>query len=161
MILRSFIIVTHTHTRTHTHIYIYIYILKQSKWLKKTNQGKVKRLKSLSLYIYIYILWSLGGSNDNTTTRKWVIRIILKENSTYINDNWEKPLLSLTQSWIWPFLVTARWDCSEESLADRCHLRACPSEGKTPQHSVCVCIYIYIYIYIYKINLNRESEIFY
>ena len=47
-----------------------------------------------------------GGSNDNTT-RKCVIRNILKENSTYINDSWEKPLLGLTQSWILPFLVTA------------------------------------------------------
>ena len=45
------------------------------------------------------VLWSRGGSNDYTT-RKWMIRNILKENSTYINDSWEKPLLSLTQSWI-------------------------------------------------------------
>ena len=72
-------------------------------------------------------------SNDNTT-RKWVIRNILKENSTYINDSWEKPLLSLTQSWILPFLVTACQDCAEESLASICHMRASPSVGETPQH---------------------------
>ena len=44
--------------------------------------------------ISYYVLWSRGGSNDNTT-RKCVIRNILKENSTCINDNWEKPPLQL------------------------------------------------------------------
>ena len=53
------------------------------------------------------VLWSREGWNDNTT-RKWGIRNILKENSTYINDSREKPLLSLTQLWtLHPFLVTA------------------------------------------------------
>ena len=56
------------------------------------------------------LLWSRGGSNDNTT-QKWVIRNIFKENDTYINDSWEKPLLSLTQTW----LVTARRVCCELS----------------------------------------------
>ena len=80
-----------------------------------------------------YLLWSRGGSNDNTTC-KWVIRNILKENSRYINDSWAKPHLSLTQSGILPFLVTVYWDCAEESFASICHMRASPSVGKTSQH---------------------------
>ena len=86
-----------------------------------------------SAFFFCCLLWSRGGSNDNTT-RKWVIRNIVKENSTYINDSREKPLLSLTQSWILPFLVTDRRDCAEESLAGICHMRASPSVGETPQH---------------------------
>ena len=35
--------------------------------------------------LHIFLLWSRGDWNDNTT-RKWVIKNILKENSTYIND---------------------------------------------------------------------------
>ena len=70
-------------------------------------------------------------------TRKWVIRNILKENSTYINDSWEKPLLSLTQLWtLHRFLVTASRDCTEESLAGMCPMRASSSVGETPQQRV-------------------------
>ena len=79
-----------------------------------------------------YFFWSRGGSNDYTT-RKWMIRNILKENSTFINDSWAKPLLSLTKSLILPFLVTVRRDCAEESLAGICHMRAIPSVEETPQ----------------------------
>ena len=52
-------------------------------------------------------------------------RNILKENSSYINDSWKKPLLSL---------VTARRDCAEESLAGMCHMRTSPFVGEAPQH---------------------------
>ena len=83
--------------------------------------------------LFDYLFWWRGGSNDNTT-RKWVIRNILKENCTYINDIWEKPLHSLTQSWILPLLVTARRVCAEESLVGICHMRAHPSVGEAPQH---------------------------
>ena len=79
-----------------------------------------------------FLLWLRGGSSDNTT-RKWVIRNILKENCTCINDSWEKYLLSSIQSWILPFLVTAYRDCAEESLAGICKMRASPSVGETPQ----------------------------
>ena len=43
------------------------------------------------------------------------------------------PLLSLTQSWLLLFLVTARRDCAEESLASISHMRASPSVRETPQ----------------------------
>ena len=80
------------------------------------------------------LLWSRGGLNDDTT-RKWVIRNLLKENSTFMNDSWEKPLLSLTQSWILhPYLVTAHRDCAEENLTGICHMRVSPSIRVTPQH---------------------------
>ena len=80
------------------------------------------------------MLWSRGGSNDKST-RKWVIRNILKENSTSINDTGEKPIFSLIQSWILAFLVTAHWVYAEESLASICHMRASPSVGEVPRHS--------------------------
>ena len=81
------------------------------------------------------VLWSRGGWNDNTT-QKWVIKNILKENSAYINDSWEKPLYSLTGMWtLYPFLVMARRDCAEESLVGMCHTRASPSVGETPQRN--------------------------
>ena len=61
---------------------------------------------SLILRLPTLLLWSTRGWNDNMN-RKWVIKNILKENSTYINNSWEKPFLSLTQSWtLHPFLVT-------------------------------------------------------
>ena len=70
------------------------------------NTVRFQCFQVLVIFFYVaketancFILWSRGGSNDNTT-REWVIRNILKENSTYTNDSWEKPLLSLTQSWI-------------------------------------------------------------
>ena len=66
-----------------------------------------------------------------------VIKNILKENSTYIKDSWEKPLLSLTQSWtLHLFLVTAHRVCVEESLACMCHMRVSPSVGETLQQLV-------------------------
>ena len=59
---------------------------------------------------------------------------ILKENSLYIKDSWEKPLLSLTQSWaLHLFLETVPRDCTEESLAGMCHMRASPSVRETHQ----------------------------
>ena len=77
--------------------------------------------------VHTFLLWSRGGWNDNTT-RKWVIKNILKENSTFINGSWEKPLLSLTQSWkLHPFYT-------EESLVGMSHMRVSPSVGETPQH---------------------------
>ena len=64
-----------------------------------------------NVFYTMCMLWSREGSNDSKT-RKWVIGNILKENSTYNNDSWEKPLLSLTQLWIWLFLLKARRELS-------------------------------------------------
>ena len=89
-----------------------------------------------------FLLWSRGGSYDNTT-QKWVITNILKGNSTYINVNWEKPLLSLTQSWILPFLVTVHRVCAEESIVGICHMRASLSVRKTPQHFLSVISFFF------------------
>ena len=44
---------------------------------------------------HIKVLWSRGGSNDDTT-QKYAIRNVLKANNTYTNDSWEKPFPSLT-----------------------------------------------------------------
>ena len=90
----------------HIYIYIYIYIY--------NADSHIYMYMCVYTYIYIYMLWSRGGWIDSTT-RKWVVKNILKENSTYIKDNWEKPLLSLTHFWISHlFLVTAHRDCTNE-----------------------------------------------
>ena len=83
-----------------------------------------------------HLLWSRGGSNDNTT-RKWGIRNILKENSTWVNDSWENPPTQLNT--IMNINVHSWWrlrDCAEESLAGICHMTASASLGETPQHKV-------------------------
>ena len=79
---------------------------------------------------------SRGGSNDNMI-RKWVIKNILKENSTYRSDGREKPLLSLTQSGtLHPFLVRAHLRlCRRELSRYMSHEGESICRGDTPTES--------------------------
>ena len=112
-----------------------------------------------------FVSWSKRGSNDNTT-RKWVIRNILKENRTYINDSWEKLLLSLTQSQYY----RSWWRLAETDprLGRRELSRYMSHEGQSISWGhiptlclsltfnlslsicLCVCLSLTIYIYIYS-----------
>ena len=57
----------------------------------KQDRNKLNSfVQNITMITIMIVLWSRGGSNDDTT-RKCVIRNILKLNSTYINDSWEKP----------------------------------------------------------------------